>query len=243
MSGFIKFTLRDYNKTITTILNISVINGFLSDYANIFENDIDNIIYSEQVKKSRIFESSHYQFDTLTPFNYGYIFIDRINKTCFFLNNYDSISYFSNFNFNNDDYLQLKKQNFKIKITNFPSKKSNSKDVRKEFVSRDFREYRKLFTSLPYVKTIESIDTKIKDISTLESILDELMDLRSKRNQTKEEFVNDLIIKEFKDWIFIEDNADESSFNQLFKYLQSKNLLSEKEIQIWNDEINKIKDI
>lgn len=243
MSGFIKFTLRDYNKTITTILNTSVINGFLSDYANIFENDIEDIIYSEQVKKSQIFESSHYQFDTLTPFNYGYIFVDRINKTCFFLNNYDSISYFSNFNFNNDDYLQLKKQNFKIKITNFRSKESNSKDVRKEFVSRDFREYRKLFTSLPYVKTIESIDTKIKDISNLESILDELMDLRSKRNQTKEEFINDLIITEFKDWIFIEDNADESSFNQLFKYLQSQNLLSEKEIQIWNDEINKFKDI
>lgn len=243
MSGFIKFTLRDYNKTITTVLNINVINGFLSDYANIFENDIEDIIYSEQVKKSRIFESSHYQFDTLTPFNYGYIFIDRINKTCFFLNNYDSISYFSNFNFNNDDYLQLKKQNFKIKITKFSSKESNSKDVRKEFVSRDFREYRKLFTALPYVKTIESIDRKIQDISSLESILDELMDLRSKRNQTKEEFINDLIITEFKDWIFIEDNADESSFNQLFKYLQSQNLLSEKEIQIWNDEINKFKDI
>lgn len=102
---------------------------------------------------------------------------------------------------------------------------------------RYFREYRKLFTALPYIKTIKSIDKEIKNISNLESILDELTELRAERKQSRKYFINDLIITEFKDWTFIEDNKTKDSFTNLFEYLKNENLLSKKDIQIWNREI------
>lgn len=243
MSGFIKFTLIENKKIITTILDTNIINSFFSDYANLFENDIENIIISKSVNKKHISEEYHNQITTLTPFDYGYILIDRNNKICFFLNNYDSLSSFTNFNFNKYDYLELKKQNFQIEFGDFSSKFSKLIDIRKDFISRDFKEYRKLFTSLPYAKTIHSLDVKIKDISNLESIIDELLDLRLQRNQQKNLIINDLIISEFNEWTLIDNVVEKENLEQLFDYLLKQNLLSDQEITIWNQQINEFEDI
>lgn len=242
MGGFIKCTLRDADKITTCVVGTDIINGAFSDYENIFENDIYNILKEKSIKKSEITKSYHDQIELIAPFDYGYLFIDRVNKKVFFLNNYDSISYFSNFDFNEDMYKKLKEQNYKIKIQNYKSKDIAVKDVRKEFVMRNFREYKKLFTAIPYIKTIKSINETIVDHSSLESILDKLTELRSTRTLKINDFINDLIITEFKEWDFIEDNKTKKSLTGLFEYLKGEDLLSEKDIQQWNIEIKESSD-
>lgn len=44
MGGFIKCTLRDNNKITSSVLSTNTINDFLSDYDNIFKNDIHDLI-------------------------------------------------------------------------------------------------------------------------------------------------------------------------------------------------------
>lgn len=61
MGGFIKCTLREKDKITTRVLSTNVINGFLSDYKNIFENDISELIIKNAIGKKSITEEFHSQ--------------------------------------------------------------------------------------------------------------------------------------------------------------------------------------
>ena len=260
MGGFIKVTLREENKTTTNILYTSSLNDLLADYQNIFDNDISSLITKNAVNKdTELTKECHPEISILTPFDYGYIFIDRIKRKVFFLNDYNAISHFSNFQFKEEEYLQLKEQNFKMKIQrNYDSNSNTFKDtelidLKKDFISTDYIGYRKLNSAVPYLEEVISIDDKITDISSLESILDELTKLRkqrkifklkalAKKNLNTNVFLNDLIITKFKDWDFIEDNKSKNRYEELFSYLLSEKLLSDNEITIWEKEISEISD-
>jgi hypothetical protein len=250
MGGFIKVTLREEDKVTTKMLYTDSLDSILGNYENIFENEkMSEMIIEKAIDKKELTKEYHDQLDTLSPFSYGYIFIDRIKKKVWYLNNYTAISHFSNYNFNKDDYVQLKEQDFKIEIQSDYDGKTNTfkktvvKDVRKDNVrgTRDFASYIKLSSAIPYLEEVVSIKEKIKDMSSLESILDQLMILRSERTLGRNEFINDLIITKFKDWYFLEDNTTEESYVELFNYLKEEDLLSEKDIEFWNIEIEEVK--
>jgi len=110
-------------------------------------------------------------------------------------------------------------------------------DLKKEYIGRDFTSYRKLSSAIPYIEEIVSIDHKIKNKSTIESILDELTELRSNRVNKRGDFINDLIITKFKDWDFLEDNKTRKRYEELFNYLKMERLLSTQDIELWEKEI------
>lgn len=239
MGGFIKVTLREKNKITTKTLHTSVINGFLGIYENIFENDISDLIVKNEVNPREVVESFHSEMNTLTPFGYGYIFIDRIKKKVFYLNNYDAISHFATYDFKENSHQKLKKQNFKVKIKNDRTHKII--DIRKDFGNQDYNCYVKLYSAIPYIEKAISEDVIIEDTTSIESILEELMHLRKERtNQGKTGYSNDLIITKFKSWEFIEDNANKKNYTNLFNYLKDESLLSKKDIYFFEKEIENI---
>ena len=239
MGGFIKVTLREKNKITTKTLHTSVINGFLGNYENIFENDIADLIVKNEVKPREVVESFHSEMNTLTPFDYGYIFIDRIKRKVFYLNNYDAISHFATYNFKENIYKKLKNQNFKIKIT---KEKTHKKvDIRKDFCNRDYDCYVKLHSAIPYIEKAMSEEVIIEDTTSIENIIEELIHLRKERiKQGKTGYRNDLIITKFKNWEFIEDNANKKNYTNLFNYLKAESLLSKKDIWFFEREIENV---
>jgi hypothetical protein len=242
VGGFIKVTLRESNRLTTNILTTSVLDKLLANFQNIFDNDIADQIIAEGGKEQLV-STYHDQVEVLAPFSYGYLFIDRIKKKVFFLNDYNAATFFSNFNFTHEIYRKLKKQVFQVNIQSDYDSASNSFkstetfDARKEFVMKDLIPYLKLGTAVPYIEEITSIDRKISNVSSIETILDELFSLRELRNSDPSEYINDLIISKFKEWEFIEDNSTKKSYSNLFGYLKSENMLSKNDIEIWEKEI------
>lgn len=250
MGGFIKFTLRESDKITTRTIGTSEFNNFISDYGDLLENDIENKIKEAAISKNDITDEYHPELELLTPIDYGYIFIDRVEKQAFLINNYDSITIFSNYNFDPENYEQLKKQDYIIKVSNWKNKGLGKHDIRKEYLTRDFLEYKKLYTSLPYVKTItyvsEEESKEISDISSLESILDELMKHREAKKikngiRGRGNYINDLQITEFTDWEINEYNKSLSAYRILFKHLNDHQLISPEEMDIWCREIEEVK--
>jgi len=250
MGGFIKVTLRDLkNKLTTRTISTFHLNGFLADYKNILEGDIEGLIINNEVDKEvEITKSSHHLLNMNTPFDYGYVFIDRVKKKVFFINNYDSISYFDNFSFEKEKYELLKKQNYIIKIGK--NDRTEKIDIRKDYVIRDFREYKKLYSAMPYIKEITIFDVPVEEVTTMESVLDKLMIEREKpenvvknRDENGElifNFNTDMVITELNDWTMIEGNRDMEHYQLLFNHLMSENLLSEKEVIEWENEIKEL---
>lgn len=245
MGGYIKVTLREKNRITTNVLDTSVLDKLLANYQNIFDNDIADEI-NNLADKQGIVSSYHDQIHALAPFSYGYLFIDRTTNKVFFINDYNAITFFSNFNFTRDIYLKLKNKNFKMNVkrdydsSSNTFKKLDTYDVRKEFVTKDLVPYLKLGTAIPYIEKIVSIDQEIKDISSIESILDELILLRNSRKRDESDYINDLIVTKFKDWEFIEDNSTKESYKSLYSYLKTQNILSEKDIILWRQEISDV---
>lgn len=245
MGGFIKVTLRDKSKITTGILSTNEIEGFLGHYENIFENDISNLITIHSIEESKeITKPFRGLSNVLAPFDYGYIFIDRVCKKAWFINDYTSILHFSNFDFKKDDYNTLKKQKFIVKIKSYSDNKITKINILKEKPPRilNLIGYYHLGTAIPYIKKIVSLGEEIKDISSIETIIDELQEKRDQRNKRMGQIENDLIITEFKDWIVTCDNKKESRYIELFNHMKKELLLSTIDINTWNQEIEDIKD-
>jgi len=95
MGGFIKVTLREENKITTDVLYTSALDDMLADYKNIFENDISEMIKESAIDKEKdLMKNCHAQIHNISPFDYGYIFIERVKRKVFFLNDYNGVSHF-----------------------------------------------------------------------------------------------------------------------------------------------------
>lgn len=237
MSGFLKVTIREEKGIITKTMFTDCLNKIFSDFSNIFENDMSVIMNESSIKKEDLVSDYHYEMELNTPFDSGYIYIDRVDKKIFFINNYDAVIHFSNYDFDERKYNQIKRQKYIIKVEDFRTKKVESYDVKKDFLSKDFTYFRKLATAIPYLSKAESLGAEIKDISSFESIVKELIELRNNRTDTGR-YVNDLILTGFNDWEFYEGNRTKESLKKLYNHLKKHSLLTDQEDKLWLKKID-----
>lgn len=239
MGGFVKVTLRDENKITTSILDTKELSEFLGNANNIFEKDIHKDLIKKRVTKEYLFKEDYKNMESLSPFNYGYIFIDRINKYLFYINNYTSFSYYSPLDFDKKDFKTALMNNYKYKISTYGTDKIETYDLRKHFCKlNNLGNYYRLYNSLNYIDSITKAKEtiKMKDL-TFESIIGKVVNERTPEDQyslTSEFSIN------WKEWTVYDHNKDFESYNLLFDYLQNEKILNKKDLIIWNLELEEL---
>jgi hypothetical protein len=244
MGGFVKISIREKSGITTRVVGTNELNIFLGSAFNLIEGDVSSHIVNNSVRKE-LFEEDAKEEEMLFPFNYGYIFIDRLENKLWYCNDFCPLSFYSNYDFKKETYLQLKNQKFKVEISKDYNSKTNtfksSKaiDVREESLRMEgLDNYFKLHKALPYLSNITYKDENINDISTIESVLEgifEKQDKVKKENNLNEKGdfsfnVNYDIQLHWSDW-----DVKEDDINTLYEYLLEKDLLTDLEISKWKN--------
>lgn len=243
MGGYIKITVREEEKIETAILDTFFLDEVLLDFKNIFETNLSPMI--EEHKKNRgLIDRYAVEDKVLAPFSYGYIFIDRVDKKVWFINDYQPQSCFTNFDFDFDTYQQVKNSNFEMSVSNAKGdsiKKYSVLKNHKYIRMARLKEYVQLYSALQYAKTLTICNEDVESNDIVE-ILDKLMEsrkLKKKDKKSSDDFSFDvdieLYIKEFKDWSFYDRNNEKSSYEDLFKHLEDNKLLTENDLIYWNE--------
>lgn len=243
MGGFVKVSVREENQITTRILDTNELNEFLGNAENLFINDIKNEIKNKQVPENYLFEEDFKNKELLVPFNYGYIFIDRVKKVLFYINNYTSLSHYLPIDFTKETYEAAKSSNYQCTISSFNDNKIEKFDIRKKYFKLSgFGNYYKLYNSINYAESITFHKLKetilIKDIS-LEEIIKKAINNRKKEDLYS---ANIEFSINWKNWTVYDRSSDEDSYKKLYKYLLKENLLSEIDKKEWRKEIEYIKD-
>lgn len=246
MGGFIKVSLRDESGIQTITTDTSVLHKHFTDFHTLFEADIKDLLSEVEINESEVTDPYKYQLKLKTPFDYGYIFIDRIKKVLFFNNNYDALIYFSNYKFDEDYYYRLKRNDFCVTITNIENEIIEKVDIRKKYLSRDFIEYRRLYTALPYLKEVQIFDEKTDKFDSIEEIIENLIEKKNARQEkedyNKYAFSNDLKLTQFKEWTVFDESKDKTAYKKLFNYLLELDVLTEEEKNEWKIIIEEARD-
>ena len=243
MGGFVKVTLRDEDKITTSILDTNRLNKFLGNAKNIFEKDIHKKLIKKRVPKKYLFEEDYKNIESLTPFDYGYIFIDRVNKYLFYINNYTSFSYYLPVDFNKEDFETALNNKFKYKISKYGTNKIKTYDLRRHYCKLgSFGNYYRLYNALPYIDTVTF--TKSKETLKMSELSFESIINRAVHERGDEEIfsLNSEFIINWKDWTVYEHNKDIDSYKLLFDYLNNEGLLSENDLKIWDLEFKELKE-
>ena len=227
MSGFIKVSLRDENGIITTILHTNDLREFLGNSENIFKNDIKAEIFEKQVSKEYLFDKDYSKKDYKCPFDYGYIFIDRINKKLFYINNFSLISYYNSYDFDETEHNQIIKNNYKCSIS-----KNNEYieyDIREKYINLlSFHNYFKLNKALPFIKGIKNVnEDKYIDNIGFEEIINLLLNKIIINNS---KLIIELI---WRDWEVFDNVYTYENSLILYKYLKEEKLLNDLEDKEW----------
>lgn len=242
MGGFIKVSIREENEITTRILDTNELNEFLGNAENLFVNDIKNEIKNKQVPEKYLFNNDFNNKELLSPFNYGYIFIDRVKKVLFYINNYTSLSHYLPIDFPEKNHKKIKKSNYQCTLSNFDGSKVEKFDIRKKYFKlSSFGNYYKLYNSIKYAESVTFHKLKetilINDIS-FEEIIEKVI------NNRKEEDLYSVNVEfsiNWKDWIVYDMNSNKNSYKKLYEYLLKENLLSEMDKKEWKKEIEYIK--
>lgn len=246
MGGFIKVSLRDESGIQTITTDTSVLHKHFTDFHTLFEADIKDLLSEVEINEAEVTDPYKYQLKLKTPFDYGYIFIDRIKKVLFFDNNYDALIYFSNYKFDEEYYDSLKNNNFCVTVKNFGNKIIKKVDIRKNYLSSDFIEYRRLYTALPYLKEVQIFDEKIDKLNSIEEIIENLIEKKNARRKredyNKYSFSNDLKLTQFKEWTVFDESKDKTAYKKLFNYLLELDVLTEEEKNEWKIIIEEARD-
>ena len=243
MGGFIKVSVREEKEIFTEVVSTNDLNDYLGNLKIMFEGNVKEYLEKNALHKSNMFDKDVKNRHKKFPFNYGYIFIDRVNKKLFYINDYSPLTYFSEYEFK--DFNNIKRNNYQLEIMKGGEREKI--DIREESVYRDFFPYYKLHNALPFVESINSLDIKIKDVSNITKVLNELMLLREgrKKEEDKENFsfscIFDLELK-LKDWFVFDYSSSKESYETLFDYLKEENILSDEEKVFWTKVINEEED-
>lgn len=259
MGGFVKVSLRTKEEITTRIVYTDVLNTFLGNTNDLFDNiHLKNKIIENQVSENELFESDFNNREKLIPFNYGYIFIDRINNNLFYINNYTPISYYFENEFKNPLFNKLKEQDFKIKITEYNTQKSYLIDVRKESISISFdmlHSYYRLYNSLSNIKSITFLNNdnnKVIETENLnfEELITTILSNRKNPNYYNNNDSDDFDILfnsnpefsiQWKNWTVYDEDSNYESYNKLFNYLKKERLLNDEEINSWEEILEEVK--
>tara|TARA_B100000700_G_scaffold68939_1_gene76360 strand:+ start:35297 stop:36001 length:705 start_codon:yes stop_codon:yes gene_type:complete len=232
MGGYVKVSLRTEKEITTGIVYTDVLNTFLGNTNDLFDNvNLKNKIIENQVSENELFENDFNNREKLIPFNYGYIFIDRTNNNLFYINDYTPISYYFENEFKNPLFNKLKEQNFKI---------FNNHDIRKEPIHKDhFLNYFRLYNSLKNIKyIIFSYNDKKIDVNKFN--FEELINNIFLNSEHPESFNSKFFIQ-WKNWTVYDESSNYESYNKLFNYLKKEKLLNDEEINSWKEILEEIK--
>lgn len=243
MGGFVKVSIREENEITTRILDTNELNEFLGNAENLFINNIKNEIKNKKVPEKYLFDEDFNNKELLSPFNYGYIFIDRIKKVLFYINNYTSLSHYLPIDFTEETYESAKVSNYICTLSNFDGSKVEKLDIRKKYLKLSgFGNYYKLYNSINHAESITFHKLKetilIKDIS-FEEIIEKAINNRKKEDLYS---ANIEFSINWKNWTVYDRSSDEDSYKKLYEYLLKENLLSEIDKKEWRKEIEYIKD-
>lgn len=242
MGGFVKVSLRDETGITTRILGTDSLGEFLGNGHNVFVNDIKEELIKKQLDKKYLRDEDYEKREFKSPFHYGYIFIDRINKKLFYINNFSPISYYCPLDFSKSDFEKAKKLNYEYTIETYGENNKEKLDLRKNLLKLgSYKNYYFLYNALPFLESITFTKTnetiKIEDIS-FESIIEKDLSLRTKEDNYS---IKISFILNWKDWDVLDSDFNYESSLKLFDYLKNENLLNEEEIADWLNELDELK--
>lgn len=250
----LKITVREFDKITTVIKPNDIAFDFFSNFSNLFDNDIDYFLQKDHFENNIQFNNNHIihkQKNTKSPFKCGYLFIDRVNKKIFNIQEVHFLNFY-NFDFNKEEHKKYEKNNYIIFTSNYYKDniekiKKNKKDnhiIKKNkkgfyidilktpnnngFYRRN--EHLRLNSALPYLIEIKYDNDKIYNISNFYEIIDLLKHNRRKRGKINGFLKPEMELSRFKKWIFFESTSD---YKILYDYLNEEKLLNKKDNYYW----------
>lgn len=242
MGGFVKVSLRDESGITTRILGTDSLGEFLGNGHNLFVNNIKDELISKQLDKKYLFDVDFEKRESKTPFNYGYIFIDRVNKKLFYLNNYSCLSYYCPLDFSASDFEDAKNNNYEYEMGSYGQSNTQTLDLRTSILKLGgYKNYFYLYNAMPFLESVtftKSNETiQIGDLS-FEGIIEKDLSLREKEDKYSNKIS---FILNWKDWDVIDSDFNYHDSLKLFEYLSAEGLLSDEENSDWLVELEELK--
>lgn len=256
----LKITVREYDKITTVIKPSDVAFDFFSNFSNFFDNNIDYFLKKDHFKNNIQFHNNdiiYKQKDTKAPLEEGYLFIDRVNKKIFNIQEHYFLNFY-NFDFNEQEQKEYEKNNYIVFTSNYHKdniekikkhKKDNHiiKENKKGFYVNILKspnnngfyrrnEYLRLNSALPYLIDIKYYDHKIYNISNFYNILELIKHNREKRRNMNTIRTPEIKLSKFKKWFFFESDSD---YKKLYDYLNKERLINKKDDYYWQDFLQK----